>query len=43
MSMLSFYINRAGKQLEPTQRARLEQAKDELRALYGRSRRKPQP
>lgn len=41
MSMLSFYINRAGKQLDPAQRARLEQAKDELRALYGRSRRKP--
>jgi hypothetical protein len=43
MSMLSFYINRAGKQLDPAQRARLEQAKDELRALYGRTRRKHSP
>lgn len=40
MSMLVFYINRAGTQLDPAQRARLEQAKDELRALYGRPRRK---
>lgn len=39
MSMLSFYINRAGTQLAPEQRARLEAAKDELRALYGRPRR----
>jgi hypothetical protein len=43
MSMLSFYINRAGKQLDPAQRARLEQAKDELRVLYGRSRRNRAP
>jgi hypothetical protein len=36
MSMLTFYINRAGKQL-PARRLRiLEQAKDELRRLYGR-------
>lgn len=41
MSMLAFYINRAGRQLDPVQRARLEQAKDELRALYGRARRRP--
>jgi hypothetical protein len=41
MSMLVFYINRAGSQLDPAQRARLEQAKDELRALYGRPRRRP--
>lgn len=34
MSMLTFYINRAGKQLPQKQRARLEAAKDELRALY---------
>ena len=40
MSMLVFYINRAGSQLDPEQRARLEQAKDELRALYGRPRRR---
>lgn len=38
MSMLVFYINRAGSQLDPAQRERLEQAKDELRALYGRPR-----
>jgi hypothetical protein len=36
MSMLNFYINRAGKQLSKTRRARLEAAKDELRHLYGR-------
>lgn len=34
MSMLTFYINRAGRQLPKDQRARLEQAKDELRALF---------
>jgi hypothetical protein len=38
MSMLSFYINRAGARLDPGQRERLEQAKDELRALFGRPR-----
>jgi hypothetical protein len=37
MSMLTFYINRAGKQLPETQRARLEAAKDELRDLFGKS------
>lgn len=36
MSMLVFYINRAGKNLDADQRRILEQAKDELRALYGR-------
>lgn len=36
MSMLTFYINRAGKDLSKTQRTRLERAKDELRDLYGR-------
>jgi len=41
MSMLVFYINRAGRNLPEAQRARLEQAKDELRALYGRPRRNP--
>ena len=40
MSMLTFYINRAGTQLPAKQRARLEAAKDELRALYGRPRRR---
>jgi hypothetical protein len=39
MSMLVFYINRAGSQIPAEQRARLEAAKDELRALYGQPRR----
>jgi hypothetical protein len=34
MSMLNFYINRAGKNLSPEQRSRLEKAKDELRSLF---------
>jgi hypothetical protein len=38
MSMLTFYINRAGQQLSRTQRARLNAAKDELRALFGKAR-----
>lgn len=41
MSMLNFYINRAGRNLTAAQRRRLEAAKDELRALYGRPRRSP--
>jgi hypothetical protein len=36
MSMLTFYINRAGKTLSGAQRRRLEAAKDELRRLFGR-------
>jgi hypothetical protein len=36
MSMLNFYINRAGKKLPAEQRAILEQAKEELRTLYGK-------
>ena len=36
MSMLTFYINRAGKTLPKTQRNRLEDAKQELRKLYHR-------
>jgi uncharacterized protein DUF3175 len=36
MSMLTFYVNRAGKSLSKTRRARLEAAKDELRRLFGR-------
>ena len=36
MSMLSFYINRAGSNLTAEHRQVLEQAKDELRRLYGR-------
>jgi hypothetical protein len=38
MSMLNFYINRAGKKLLRTRRERLEAAKQELRDLYGRQR-----
>jgi len=37
MSMLVFYINRAGRKLDRRQKRVLEQAKDELRRLYGRS------
>jgi hypothetical protein len=40
MSMLTFYINRAGKTLSRKQRATLEKAKDELRDLYARPRRR---
>jgi len=36
MSMLAFYINRAGKGLPIARKKKLETAKDELRALYGR-------
>jgi hypothetical protein len=38
MSMLSFYINRAGRTLPQAQKRRLEAAKNELRALYKRPR-----
>jgi hypothetical protein len=34
MSMLTFYINRAGHNLAASQRKHLEDAKDELRALF---------
>jgi hypothetical protein len=37
MSMLVFYINRAGKNLDAEQRQILEQAKQALRVLYGRT------
>lgn len=36
LSMLTFYINRAGKTLPKTQATRLERAKDELKKLFGR-------
>jgi hypothetical protein len=36
MSMLVFYINRAGSSLDPQQKAVLEAAKGELRKLYNR-------
>jgi len=41
MSMLTFYVNRAGRGLPTADRRRLDRAKDELRALYGRPRRLP--
>jgi len=37
MSMLTFYINRAGQTLDPKQRKVLESAKDELRAQFGKA------
>lgn len=36
MSMLTFYINRAGRQLSPARRAILNKAKSELRTVFGR-------
>lgn len=36
MSMLTFYINRAGKDLEAGQKKTLEDAKEELRRLFGK-------
>ena len=36
MSMLTFYINRAGHNLPAEEHKHLEDAKDELRALFGR-------
>ena len=36
MSMLTFYINRAGKQPSGPQKRRLEASKDELRKLFRR-------
>jgi transcription initiation factor TFIIIB Brf1 subunit/transcription initiation factor TFIIB len=36
LSMLTFYINRAGKGLPKTQRERLERAKVELKREFGR-------
>jgi Protein of unknown function (DUF3175) len=38
MSMLTFYINRAGKNLPKERKDRLEKAKDELRSLFGKKR-----
>ena len=37
MSMLTFYINRAGTDLPVTQKHVLERAKDELRKAFGRA------
>ncbi len=36
MSMLNFYINRAGRNLAAAQKKKLTAAKDELRRLFGR-------
>jgi hypothetical protein len=36
MSMLNFYINRAGKNLPQKQKRVLQRAKDELRSAFGR-------
>ncbi|OGM05568.1 hypothetical protein A2715_05800 [Candidatus Woesebacteria bacterium RIFCSPHIGHO2_01_FULL_39_32] len=36
MSMLNFYINRAGKKLEPKQKRVLTIAKVELRKIFGK-------
>lgn len=36
MSMLTFYINRAGTNMPATRKRTLERAKDELRKLYGK-------
>ncbi len=35
MGMLNLYINRAGRKLAPSARARLERAKEELRKQFG--------
>jgi hypothetical protein len=37
MSMLTFYVNRAGRELDAEQREVLERAKDELRKEFGRA------
>jgi hypothetical protein len=37
MSMLSFHINRGGKNISAEQKRTLEQAKDELRKAFGRT------
>jgi len=36
MSMLTFYVNRAGSNLSASRRKKLEAAKTELRAVFGR-------
>ncbi len=37
MSMLTFYLNRAGKNLSAARKRTLEAAKDELRKAFGRA------
>jgi len=41
MSMLNWFINRGGRGLSAARRRRLERAKDELRAAFGRPQRRP--
>ena len=36
MSMITFYLNRAGKNLPASKRRTIEASKDELRRLYGK-------
>lgn len=36
MSMLTFYVNRAGRNLSPSRKKKLEAAKTELRRIFGR-------
>ena len=36
MSMLTFYVNRAGRELPKNRRAKLDRARDELRRLFGK-------
>ncbi len=40
MSMLTFYVNRAGSKLSKEKRDRLEAAKEELRALFRKDRKR---
>jgi hypothetical protein len=39
LSMLTFYINRAGRNLPASRKKKLQEAKQELRAQFGRSER----
>jgi hypothetical protein len=41
LSMLTFYINRAGKNLPPSRRKILDRAKEEVRAKFGKPSRPP--
>jgi hypothetical protein len=36
MSMLTFYANRAGANLDAGKKRKIEQAKDEIRKLFGK-------
>jgi hypothetical protein len=43
MSMLTFYINRAGRSLPEPRKSTLEAAKGQLRRLFGRPQNRPLP